>query len=48
MEINQLISIIKKKIEKNIVLQDIKIEDKSFIKKKNLQESMKLQTRHNK
>jgi len=36
MEINQLISIIKKKLEKNIVLQDIKIEDKSFLHKKHL------------
>ena len=34
MEINQLISIIKKKLETNIVLQDIKIEDKSFLHKK--------------
>jgi len=36
MEINQLISIIKKKLEKNIVLQDIKIEDKSFLHKNHL------------
>ena len=36
MEINQLISIIKKKLEKNIILQDIKIEDKSFLHKKHL------------
>ena len=36
MEINQLILIIKKKLEKNIVLQDIKIEDKSFLHKKHL------------
>jgi len=36
MEINQLISIIKKKLETNIVLQDIKIEDKSFLHKKHL------------
>ena len=34
MEINQLILIIKRKLEKNIVLQDIKIEDKSFLHKK--------------
>ena len=33
MEINKLILIIKKKLEKNIVLQDIKIEDKSFLHK---------------
>ena len=36
MEINQLILIIKKKLEKNIVLQDIKIEDKSFLHKNHL------------
>ena len=36
MEINKLILIIKKKLEKNIVLQDIKIEDKSFLHKKHL------------
>ena len=36
MEINQLILIIKKKLEKNIVLQNIKIEDKSFLHKKHL------------
>ena len=36
MNINQLISIVKNKIEKNIVLEDIKIEDKSFLHKKHL------------
>ena len=36
MKINQLISIIKKKLETNIVLQDIKIEDKSFLHKKHI------------
>ena len=36
MEINQLVLIIKKKLEKNIVLQDIKIEDKSFLHKNHL------------
>ena len=34
MEINKLIEIIKKKITENIVLQEIVIEDKSFLHKK--------------
>ena len=34
MDINQLISIIKKKIEKNISIEEIKIEDKTFLHKK--------------
>ena len=33
MEINNLISIIKEKISKNIVCEDLKIEDKSFLHK---------------
>ena len=33
MEINNLISIIKEKISKNIVYEDLKIEDKSFLHK---------------
>ena len=33
MEINKLIEIIKKKISKEIVLQEINIEDKSFLHK---------------
>ena len=41
MEINQLILIVKKKLEKNIVLQDIKIEDKSFLHKKHLSKYLK-------
>ena len=31
MNINELIAIVKKKLEKNIVIQSIKIEDKSFL-----------------
>jgi len=34
MEINKLIEIIKKKITKEIVLQEINIEDKSFLHRK--------------
>ena len=34
MNINELIAIVKKKIEKNISIENIKIEDKSFIHKK--------------
>ena len=34
MEINKLIEIIKKKIIKEIVLQEINVEDKSFLHKK--------------
>jgi BolA family transcriptional regulator, general stress-responsive regulator len=34
MNINKLISIIKSKLESEIVIQDIKIEDKSFLHKK--------------
>ena len=34
MNINDLIEIVKKKIEKNISIENIKIEDKSFIHKK--------------
>ena len=34
MNINELIAIVKKKIEKNISIEDIKIEDKSFLHKK--------------
>ena len=33
MDIKQLIKIVKKKIKKQIVLEDIKIEDKSFLHK---------------
>ena len=33
MDINELIAIIKKKIEKEIVVENIKIEDKSFLHK---------------
>jgi len=33
MNINQLIAIVKKKIKKNILLEDIKIEDKTFLHK---------------
>ena len=34
MDINQLISIVKIKIEKNILVEDIIIEDKTFLHKK--------------
>ena len=34
MNINELIAIVKKKIEKNISIENIKIEDKSFLHKK--------------
>ena len=34
MNINELIAIVKKKIEKNISIETIKIEDKSFLHKK--------------
>ena len=33
MNINELIAIIKKKLESEIVIQDLKIEDKSFLHK---------------
>ena len=33
MNINELIAIVKKKIEKNISIENIKIEDKSFLQK---------------
>tara|TARA_B100001121_G_scaffold40840_1_gene34962 strand:- start:9731 stop:9991 length:261 start_codon:yes stop_codon:yes gene_type:complete len=33
MDINQLIAIVKKKLEDNINIEDIKIEDKSFLHK---------------
>ena len=33
MNINDLIAIIKKKLELNIIIEDIKIEDKSFLHK---------------
>ena len=33
MDINQLISIVKNKLESSIVIQDLKIEDKSFLHK---------------
>ena len=33
MNINELIAIVKKKLEKNIIIQDLKIEDKSFLHK---------------
>ena len=33
MNINQLIAIIKKKLKKKIIIEDIKIEDKSFLHK---------------
>ena len=33
MDINELIAIVKKKIEKNIQIENIKIEDKSFLHK---------------
>jgi BolA protein len=33
MNINKLIAIVKNKLEKEIVIQDIKIEDKSFLHK---------------
>ena len=33
MNINELIAIIKNKLEKEIVIQDLKIEDKSFLHK---------------
>jgi len=34
MDINQLISIVKSKIEENIMLENLAIEDKSFLHKK--------------
>ena len=34
MDINQLIEIVKKKLAENIVAEDIKIEDKSFLHEK--------------
>jgi BolA protein len=36
MNINQLILLVKSKIEKDILTQDIKIEDKTFLHKKHL------------
>ncbi len=36
MDINKLISIIKKKITKNILCESLKVEDKSFLHKKHL------------
>ncbi len=33
MDINELIAIVKKKLESNIKIEDIKIEDKSFLHK---------------
>ena len=33
MDINQLISIVKNKLEQNIIIEDIKVEDKSFLHK---------------
>ena len=33
MNINELIAIVKKKLEKEIIIQDLKIEDKSFLHK---------------
>ena len=33
MNINELIAIVKKKLEKNIIIENIKIEDKSFLHK---------------
>ena len=33
MDINELIAIVKKKIEENILIQNIQIEDKSFLHK---------------
>jgi BolA protein len=33
MNINELIAIVKKKLKKEIVIQDLKIEDKSFLHK---------------
>jgi|TARA_B110001452_G_scaffold5154_1_gene4781 BolA family transcriptional regulator, general stress-responsive regulator len=34
MNINELIKIVKKKLENDIIIQDLKIEDKSFLHKK--------------
>ena len=34
MNINELIAIVKNKLQKGIVIQDLKIEDKSFLHKK--------------
>ena len=36
MEVNQLIFLIKKKIEKNILIQNIKIKDKTYLHKKHI------------
>ena len=41
MEINKLIEIVKKKIKKEIVLQEINVEDKSFLHKKHKNNSPK-------
>jgi BolA protein len=37
MNINELITIVKNKLEKRIVIQDLKIEDKSFLHKNHKQ-----------
>jgi BolA protein len=37
MNINQLITIVKTKLEKKIIIQDLKIEDKSFLHKNHKQ-----------
>ncbi len=34
MDINNLIAIVKKKLQKNIIIENIQIEDKSFLHKK--------------
>jgi BolA protein len=36
MNINELIAIIKNKLEKTIIIQDLKIEDKSFLHKNHI------------
>ena len=36
MNINELIAIVKNKLEANIIIQDLKIEDKSFLHKNHL------------
>ena len=36
MDINELIANVKKKLEKKIIIEDIKIEDKTFLHKKHL------------
>ena len=37
MNINELITIVKNKLQKEIIIQDLKIEDKSFLHKKHKQ-----------